>query len=191
MRREPDRRLLATSILGSARPNPRRLIGPPNPCGPTGQRAPTGQGCPSEAALDPPPPRQEKTGSGTRARIGEEGARPTCGQVSCGNAQSRRERGRGGSEQRGEGGLLCSEPGCPGAASSGPGFFLCLEWSSREAARLFTHGGSPGCASSPTPPPLTRRPTDPPTHRSSSRGGSPLSRPHLASAGAERSTGGR
>lgn len=162
MRREPDRRLLATSILGSARPNPRRLIGPrPNPCGPTGQRAPTGQGCPSEAALKTPPPpaRQEKTGSGTRARIGEEGARRTCGQVSCGNAQSRRERGRGGSEQRGEGGLLCSEPGCPGAASSGPGFSLCLEWSSREAATFHPRWIPRLCFfSNPTP-------TDPSTHR--------------------------
>lgn len=32
--REPDGRLMPTSILGSARPNPRRLIGPPNPSGP-------------------------------------------------------------------------------------------------------------------------------------------------------------
>lgn len=185
MTREPDGRL-----LGSARPNPRRLIGPPESLRPHPVRGRLlGRAVPAKPLLRPQARVNRKRDQGrNRGRGG-----PTCGQASCGNAQSRRERGRGGSEQRGEGGLLCSEPECPGAASSGPGFSLCSEWSSREAAGLFTYGGSPGCASSTTPRPLTQRPTDPPTHpphRSSSRGGSPPSRPHLVSAGAEGSTGG-
>lgn len=56
-------------------------------------------------------------------------------------------------------GSCAQSPECPGAASSGPGFSLCSEWSSRKL-RDFTHGGSPGCAFFPDP-----TPTDPPSHR--------------------------
>lgn len=113
------------------------------------------------------------------------GGVPTCGQASCGNAQSRRERGRSGSEQRGEGGLLCSEPGCPGAAFVWAGIFLVLRMELQGRLGTFHPRWIPRLCffPHPTPPPLTHPPIDP--------GGSPPSRPHLASAGAERSTGGR